>query len=283
MTSQGLGNWDSQPFRLPETVVAEMASRSVRFETPCGEGRTIWRCWGNGPPILLLHGAFGSWLHWIRNIAHLSKTRTVWVPDIPGFGHSAVPCPDPSITDIVGAIMAGLNSLDVYGPLDVLGFSFGGTVAAHLAIAGPGRVRKIILIDCGGLGTPLAKIDLKRVQRDVNDLQAHRHNLLALMIHEAAKVDPLALHVQARQVPLGRVDVRDMVLPDRLLRALQQSNVPVDAIWGEYDRPHPDPDQQLAALRQVRPDARMRVVPDAGHWCNYENASVFEAHLDELL
>jgi pimeloyl-ACP methyl ester carboxylesterase len=267
----------------PQAIVARMADQSVRLETPCGDGRLVWRCWGKGPPILLLHGSHGSWMHWIKNIPHLSKGRSVWVPDIPGFGYSASPSPTPSIVDIAGAIAAGLEALAIDGPLDVVGFSFGGTVAANLATIAPDRVRRIILVDCGGLGTPMASLRMARVSSNMNNTQAHRHNLLALMIHDPAKLDDLALYVQALHVPLARVDVRDMVLPDRLLRALERIDTPVDAIWGEYDQPHPDPNLQISALRTARPKARMCVVPDAGHWSIYETSAAFNAHLDELL
>jgi pimeloyl-ACP methyl ester carboxylesterase len=29
----------------------------------------VWRSWGSGPPLLLLHGLHGSWMHWVRNVA----------------------------------------------------------------------------------------------------------------------------------------------------------------------------------------------------------------------
>lgn len=266
-----------------QPVVALLAAQSERYETPCGGGTMAWRRWGKGPPLLLLHGAHGSWMHWIGNIRHLSQTRTIWVPDIPGFGDSALPSPEPSIDALVAALDAGLTALPIEKPLDVAAFSFGGTVAAHLAVLAPERVRRIVLIDCGGLGTPMAPVATRPVRSDGSAIAAHRHNLHAMMIHDPSRIDDLALHVQALHVPLARLDVRKMVLPDRLIRALERSTVPVDAIWGEHDQPHPDPLLQIAALRQVRPAARLRVVPGAGHWSIYENPAVTHTHLDELL
>ena len=51
---------------------------------------------GDGPPLVLLHGNFGSWMHWIRNVEVLSQHYRVIALDIPGFGDSATPpkpCP----------------------------------------------------------------------------------------------------------------------------------------------------------------------------------------------
>ena len=75
----------------PADIVAAFEERSRRFETPCGEGRIVWRVWGSGPPLLLTHGGGGSWLHWIRNIDALAQERTVWAVDLPGYGDSAMP------------------------------------------------------------------------------------------------------------------------------------------------------------------------------------------------
>jgi pimeloyl-ACP methyl ester carboxylesterase len=58
--------------------------------------------------------------------------------------------------------------------------------------------------------------------------------------------------------------------------------VPFDAIWGEYDRPHPLLEQEKA-LRRFRPDMQFRVIPRAGHWCMYENSEAFNQTLIELL
>ncbi len=64
--------------------------REVR-RSACG---TIWRRWGEGPPLVLLHGGAGSWTHWIRNIDALAADRTLWIPDLPGLGDSPLP-PEP--------------------------------------------------------------------------------------------------------------------------------------------------------------------------------------------
>ena len=84
-------------------------------------------------------------MHWIRNIHYLSKTRTVWAPDIPGFGASALPSPTQSIRAVASALGDGLSVLAIKEPLAIVGFSFGGTVAAHLAASAPGKIKKAAL------------------------------------------------------------------------------------------------------------------------------------------
>jgi pimeloyl-ACP methyl ester carboxylesterase len=140
-----------------------------------------------------------------------------------------------------------------------------------------------VLIDCGGLGTGLGALEMVSIRRAHDVVGAHRHNLLQMMIHDPDKLDGLALHIQQLHVPLARIDPTPLVLPNMLARALAQTDVAVDAIWGEYDRPHPDPVAQWTALRRYRPDASLRVVPGAGHWSIYENPEAFHRCCDELL
>ena len=51
----------------------------------------VWRTWGDGPALVLLHGGSGSWTHWVRNIAHFERDYRVIAGDLPGLGDS----PDP--------------------------------------------------------------------------------------------------------------------------------------------------------------------------------------------
>ena len=69
----------------PLAEVTRWDGTAERFETPCGDGRMVWRSWGSGRPILLLHGGAGSWRHWIRTLPALSHRR-VLAPDTPGLG-----------------------------------------------------------------------------------------------------------------------------------------------------------------------------------------------------
>jgi pimeloyl-ACP methyl ester carboxylesterase len=269
----------------PAAVVADFERRARRFETACGDGSLVWRAWGSGPPVLLAHGGHGGWSHWIRNIDALASERTVWALDLPGLGESAMP---PSIDHeaISAAIAAGLR--DLVGaelPVDMVGFSFGGVVGAHLAAFYPGILRRLIVVDTGGLDLPMGEIDVRGVRGlPEEERQAVlRANLLSLMLHDPASVDDLALYLQAANGRRARIQAEKIVLPDKLLLILPRVPVQLDAIWGEFDQPHPDPEAQAAVLRRFQPRLELRVIPGAGHWAMYENPDAFNRAVLEML
>jgi pimeloyl-ACP methyl ester carboxylesterase len=269
----------------PAAVVAQFEGRARRFETPCGDGAMVWRAWGAGPPVVLAHGSHGAWSHWIRNIDALAAERTVWAPDLPGYGESAK-APDESHAAISEVLATGLRRLiGPELPVDFVGFSFGGVAAAYLAAMHPSVVRRLILVGTGGLDTPMGHVALRRVSglKGEERRAALRDNLLGLMLHDPASVDDLAMHLQVANGWRARLNPAALVLPDRLVAVLPQLSVPIAAIWGEHDRPHPDPAAQEAVLRRFRHDLDFRVVADAGHWAMYERPEEFNRALLELL
>jgi pimeloyl-ACP methyl ester carboxylesterase len=266
-------------------ALAAIEAKARRVRTPCSGGSIVWRVWGEGEPLVLLHGAQGSWAHWIHTIPVLATSRSLWIPDLPGSGHSALPEGDDH-AGYVHPLARGLAELlPQAGPLDVVGFSFGAVVATHLASLYPGLVRRLIVIGPGGLDTPLGDIAPRRLRglsgSELED--AARQNLLQVMLHHEASADALAIDIFLQGVAQGRSNPVKLIMPDHLVTALARSTVPLDAIWGGLDRPHPDPAFQEAALRRFRPELRFRVVPDAGHWCMYERPAAFNAALQDLL
>src|SRR6185295_19822150 len=93
----------------PAAAVDAIARAARKHRTPCGDGQMVWRVWGAGEPLFLFHGGSGSWTHWIRNIAVLSRHYELWVPDIPGLGDSAMPPQPWTPTSIADVVIAGLG------------------------------------------------------------------------------------------------------------------------------------------------------------------------------
>lgn len=269
----------------PVALVAEYEARARRVETPCGAGTMVWRIWGEGEPLVVSHGAQGAWSHWIRNIDRLSQDRMLIAADLPGHGDSAMPASEDH-RGISAAIAEGLREILGGRPADLAGFSFGGCAFAHFAAWYPDLVRQLVLIGTGGLDTPHGHINLGRVAglKGEERKAMLKSNLLGLMLHHPDSADALAQHllvVNARNARL--TSAPQFVLPDKLARILPEVRVPVHAIWGEFDRPHPDPAVQEAVIRRTHPDCAFRVIADAGHWAMYERAEAFDEALLAIL
>lgn len=279
---------DLGPQATPPPVPADLAALDAtarRVETPCGDGHMVWRVWGRGAPLVLAHGAQGAWSHWLRNIPRLAERRMVIALDLPGCGESAMP----AVLDHRGmaqALAAGLEAAcGTAAPVDMVGFSFGGVMLAWLAALYPDRVRRLVLVGCGGLDTPHGHPHLQRAKGLVGEEREAvlRSNLLGLMLHHPESVDAAALYMLDHNARAGRIPVAPLVLPDRLVAVLPHVAAPVDAFWGEHDRPHPNPAVQEAVLRRIQPDMHFEVIAGAGHWAMYERAEAFDAALLALL
>src|SRR5213080_3353853 len=157
-----------------ETVafVQGVAAEAQRVETPCGDGHMIWHVWGEGPPLALLHGGYGSWMHWIRNVLPLSRQFRVIAPDLPGLGESATP-PEPWTAEGLAAIIvSGLESLLPKGASPHLaGFSFGGVIGGSVAAELGDRLRGFTVVGSNGLGLTRSPTDLRRVPPDAGEAE----------------------------------------------------------------------------------------------------------------
>src|SRR5713101_3188730 len=141
----------------PDAASADFVSRieslGTRAVIPCEAGAMVWRIWGEGPPLVLLHGASGSWTHWIRNVLPLAARFRVLVPDMPGYGDSDAPREPHTADGLADLVASGVDALlpPTSPPLDLAGFSFGGIIAGLVAARLTLRVRTLVLLGTGGL------------------------------------------------------------------------------------------------------------------------------------
>ncbi|MDO9480657.1 MAG: alpha/beta fold hydrolase [Hydrogenophaga sp.] len=266
----------------PEQVVHSLELQANRKYLIQDGILVCWRGFGKGEPLVLIHGGHGSWLHWVMNIETLAQHRTVWVPDLPGFGDSEAP-KDPASMDLLLDALQGTLAqlLGADTPVDVVGFSFGGVVAAQLA-ARHRPTRKLALLGATGHGgrrrerEPLVNWRRSR-QEPVAMLADLRQNLEVLMLSRPA--DPLALEVHRHSCVMTRFRSKGVSQTQGVLsRALDRFGGPVDMLWGDLDA------TGIAAevgplLKDGHPERTWRTVHGAGHWVQYEAPQQVNAFL----
>ena len=272
----------------PEDIV-RLQSQAERITTPCGEGTMVWHAWGSGPALVLLHGGSGSWTHWLRNIEPLvAAGRRVLVPDLPGFGDSAVPPGGTDADALPAPLEEGLRHILGSTPVDVAGFSFGGLTAGLLAVQFPQRIARLMVIGAPGLGLwnkrPLDLSPWRHLTDEAQRDAIHRGNLAVLMLHDPAAIDATALALHKANVVRDRMKGRSLARTDALARALQQALCPVWAIYGEQDALYRGRMDEVQAVLQTVPQFRgLTLIPDAGHWVQYERPAAFHAALLAVL
>jgi len=273
----------------PAEIVDALQRASRRIETPCGDGGMVWRLWGAGPPLVLLHGGFGSWTHWIRNIPALAARYTVVAADLPGLGDSA-DAPLPHTVENLGAILIdGLQAVvPPPTPFRVVGFSFGSVLGGHIAVASGARVPAFVGVGASALGLRRHAVEGLRLERsgmtDAEIDAMHRRNLEILMIADPVRVDPLAVYVYRRNLASACVRSRRISMSDSLARILPRVRARLMGIWGEHDvTAFGQIAPRRALFESIQPGCPFVVIPGAGHWVMYEAAEKFNVALLEML
>ncbi|MDB5382459.1 MAG: alpha/beta hydrolase [Rhodospirillales bacterium] len=265
-----------------EAQLAEIQSQGTRHETA---GGVVWHSWGQGPPKVLLHGAAGSWRHWLHNVIPLSRRHQVLCADMPGYGDSAMPPAPVTLDSFAGLLIEGIDTLVPNTRFALVGFSLGATIAGQIAHTLGDRVTRLVLVGSGGL-TAANFIDMERVRDKQGParMEAHRENLRRIMIHDPNKMDALALAAQAWNSDHSRLRLRGALPSMTLKRLLPEIVAPVDAIWGEHDQPaQGNLEERMGVLRELKADAHITVIPGAGHWVAFEAADAVNAALEGRL
>ena len=278
----------------PRAILHSLVARCQELRSPCGDGDLVWREWGAAntkrPPIVLLHGGFGAWNHWVRTIPALESQFRVIAVDLPGCGDSADP-PKPYDAAGLAEILSG--GLDLIlpddTPFDLISFSFGGVLSGLLAHAQARRIRSLTLIGSpvlGLTGTGPAN-ELVEVPRDLPEAEAaplYRHNLQKLMVHDPAAADDLALTIQTVNMAKARLRSRGIARTSVLADSLRDLPCRLNGIFGDKDTTlYPDLSGIRDYVEEIHPGAPIHVIPNAGHWVQFEAWEAVNKLLPDVL
>jgi pimeloyl-ACP methyl ester carboxylesterase len=122
---------------------------------------------GDGPPLLLLHGFFGSsgdWIH-LFDLDELAKSHRLIMPDARGHGRSTNPTGVLTHRRAADDVRALLDHLGL-DRVRALGLSFGGNILLHLATATPERLEAMVTIGAPSSFPPQARVLMAAVAVD---------------------------------------------------------------------------------------------------------------------
>jgi len=239
-----------------------------------------YEVYGQGDPILCLHGLGASLFSWRHVISPLAKNHKVILVDFKGSGKSPKPRDSTySIMEKVEDIYRLILELDLSN-LTLVGNSLGGGIALLLAVRlieeHPGRLSKLVLIDSAAdkrfipwhlkllrsfLGPPMiylapsglaARLTLRYCYYDRSKIEKDQVKAYAGPMKRGGR--HALLQTARRCVPENA---------DELLGRLREITVPTLIIWGRQDKVFPLEVGEL--LKRAIPNSTLEVLDDCGH------------------
>jgi pimeloyl-ACP methyl ester carboxylesterase len=251
--------------------------------------KLFYRKSGNGPPLLILHGLFGSSDNWVSMMSMLKDHFTVIVPDERNHGRS----PHSDRFDYEAMRDDALELLEAEGLKSayVAGHSMGGKVAMEMAIQAPEAVKKLIVLDISPKSYPIRHEFILRGLKSMN---------LASIKSRQEADDQLASYI-------GEQRIRQFLLKNLTrqsdgrfkwkinLSAIEENiqnigkaqfaekpvKVPSLFIGGEKSDYITSEDENL--IRRIFPVSRIVMVPGAGHWLHAERPDTVYRLITEFL
>jgi 3-oxoadipate enol-lactonase len=241
---------------------------------------------GDGPPLFLLHSLLSDRASFDGIAPELSQSFRVIVPELPGFGKSAVVEGD--LAAVADRMAEAIKDAAGGEAAIVLGNGYGGFVALQMAIRHPGIATKFILADSGAAFSEpgreafrnmaaaskakgLAGItDVAMRRLFAPEFQARHPELMRDRREAFLKTDPEVFRAACNA--LAELDLR----PD-----LDKVTVPVLVLVGEHDEATPPPmSHELAA---GLPNAYLEIIPGCAHVPQLQSPGKFLEAIGDFL
>ncbi len=228
---------------------------------------------GSGPPVLLLHG-MGTVHPDARFLDLLGRHAEIIAPSSPGFGNTTRPADFDAIYDLVRLYLALIDDLPG-DKITLMGLSFGGWLAAEIALACRHRLKRLVLVDPVGikLGPPQSRDILDVFNTDPAEVRRSAwHNPANAPDYDRMSDDELVIRARNWEA-LCLYAWHPLMYNPQLKHWLGGIKVPTLVLWGASDRiVTPDYGRTYASLI---PGARFELIAAAGHHPEQEQPERF--------
>jgi len=237
---------------------------------------------GSGRPIILLHG-FQTVDRRAPFLELLARHGEVIAPSSPGFGQSPRPKDFDTVYDLVHLYLAALDAVPG-DKITLLGFSFGGWLAAEIAAACSHRLEKLVLVDPLGIKisdreTPDILDIFNRSPETVRRASWHDPDRFAPDFN-AMSDEALVIYARNREA-LCLYAWHPYMYNPQLPRWLSRIAVPTLLVWGASDGVV-TPDYGRAYSRLI-PGSRLALIEGAGHHPEIEQPEAFAERVAAFL
>jgi pimeloyl-ACP methyl ester carboxylesterase len=237
---------------------------------------------GEGPPLTILHGLFGSGRNWRSIAQHLAARHRVVTFDLRN--HGASPWADGmSYGEMVEDLRASLRSRGIERAA-LLGHSMGGKVAMLTALLHPGEVDRLVVVDIAPAANPPTLLAYIRAMRAVDLSGVRRRNeadrQLAEAVPDAAERAFLLQNLLVSEnAALWRLNLE--AIERGFSEVVGFPDLPAGTVYpgpalfvsgarSNYIQPEHEP-----LIRHLFPPARIPRIEGAGHWVHAEQPHAF--------
>ena len=230
---------------------------------------------GSGKPLLIFHDELGytGWMTWNMELA---ETRQLLMPLQPGFGKTPRLDWVRTYRDLAGFYSRVVRELHL-DPVDVIGFSAGGFIAAEMAAADPRIFSRMILV---------APMGIKPAEGEIMDIfpmtmRTHLRATVADPLHTpeftkiyGGEMTPAQFEAfEEARSESARIGWEPYMHNPSLPHLLEGLSLPTLLMWGDHDRVVPR--GCIDAYRRVIKGAQVQVIAGAGHRPEIEDTAEF--------
>lgn len=246
-----------------------------------------YECYGQGPPLLLLHGALVDRAYWQPQRADFAARYRVIACDLPGHG-AAPPLSGPtSVAQLARQVLATLTALGL-PRVTCVGHSLGGMVAQELALLAPDRVAALVLVDTWyhPPGEPYELFPFRTALMHWWLRATSVADLVGLMARGLARfnpsITPYALRVMERYTAerSSYLHIWDAAMDFSSRDRLHRITCPTLVVASDR---FPFTRYQAEIMRHRLPDADLAVIARSGHWVNWDNPADFNQVVLEFI
>ena len=253
-------------------MTATGTSATERFVAGDIELEVIRR--GSGQPVLLLHGMQhidpGA-----RFLDLLSRQAEIIAPSHPGFGHSARPPDVDTVYDLVHLYLDVLDALP-QEKVTLIGLSFGGWLAAEVAVKCSHRLDRVILVDAFGIkiSDPESPDILDVFNTSPDEVQRRSWHDPTLGSPDFNIMSDEEIVLRARNwESLCLYGWHPYMYNPQLQRWLRRISCPTLLLWGESDGIVTP--AYGRAYSELIPGSRFELIAEAGHHPELEQPEAF--------
>jgi len=252
---------------------------------------------GEGKPVILLHGGgpgAAGWSNYSRNIEPLARTFRTVVIDLPGFGKSDKTASQGSVFEFMSDAVVGVMDALKIDKASFIGNSLGGGTSLKTCVRHPDRVDRMVLMGPAGSLPMFTMLPegmrlLRSYYSGTGPSLEKLKTFLEYLVFDPSQIPEELL--QARY----ELSCNPEVMANPPMKNMGKQ-LPADQLWrdnlsalphktllvfGREDRTVPL-DAAFILLRTLR-NATLHVMPNTGHWAQWERADEFNRLCEEFL